>query len=463
MKTTQRWYAVVVVILSISSGIVWAGERSNIRGMGMARTFVVSSRGLDAVGINPANLAVSDNSTITFGVLPFGLHVGSDFLNYQLYTKYFTGVETDSGRVGRYLTEQDKQAIINSFHDPLANTTMEVEARLLGFTLRREGLGAIAITVTDRLGAFADVPRDYVNFVLNGNPINSSYSFDNMKVEASWLREYAVSIGGFVNVGFMRSFAVGIAAKLVHGFGYYEVQRFNTSLVTDQYATLTGSVDFLSRRAGEDPASARFLGSYQLFPQLAGKGVGFDIGVHGGINKFLSVGLSLTDVGSVVWNQKTQETVAETTIVIDDPLNQNQRSAIENIVSGRTNSIGRFRTPLPTKLRLGAALEVHKLPAMEHMPGELLLEFDYNQPLVESPYSKIRPRVSLGVEYKPMEWLPLRSGISFGGTDHVNVALGFGIVLPLFEFEVASENATWLFVPNSFSQGSVAVGTRFRF
>lgn len=449
--------------LTLQTGYVFASERLNIRGMGMARTFVASSRGLDAVGINPANLAVSDGSTVTFGILPLGVHVGSDFLDYQLYTKYFTGVQTDSGRIGRYLTDQDKQAILNSFTDPLANTTGELEARLLGVTYRIQGFGAGAFTVTDHVGAFANVPRDYLEFLLNGNPIGSSYHFDDTKVQASWTREYALSVGGNLRIRFLKSLAAGAAVKLIHGFGYYEVQRFNTSLATDEHATLTGSVDFLSRRAGIDPTAARFLDAYKLFPDVAGKGFGFDLSVHGEVNEFLSVGVSVTDIGSIRWNIGTEEKFADTTLVVDDPLNEDQRSTIENVVKGRTRAAGRFSTPLPTTLRMGVALEVDQLPGMGGMPGDLLLELNYNQSLVETPFSSKNPRVSLGVEYKPIPWLPLRSGVSFGGTDHMNLALGVGVSVSVFEFELASENVTWLFVPNSFSRGSVAAGLRFRF
>ena len=127
--------------LLISMPLLRGGERSNIRGMGMARTFVESSRGLDAVGINPANFGVNDSSTFSFTFLPLGGHVGSDFLSYALYTKYFTGVETDSGRVGRYLTEDDKKVITNSFSDPMGRTTADVEVTLLGIAYHIKNLG----------------------------------------------------------------------------------------------------------------------------------------------------------------------------------------------------------------------------------------------------------------------------------------------------------------------------------
>ena len=168
-------------------------------------------------------------------------------------------------------------------------------------------------------------------------------------------------------------------------------------------------------------------------------------------------------MGSLRWTKNAEEKYADTTLVIDDPLNEEQRAAVERAVKGRSRETGAFSTSLPTTVRFGVALEIHKLPEMEDMPGELLVELDYNQSIKETAYSTKTPRVSLGVEYKPIPWLPLRSGVSFGGTDHMNLALGFGVNLGVFDFELASENVTWLLVPKSFSQGSVAIGTRFRF
>jgi hypothetical protein len=233
-------------------------------------------------------------------------------------------------------------------------------------------------------------------------------------------------------------------------------------LTTDEHATLTGSVDFLSRRAGADLTSARFLGSYRLFPELAGKGFGFDLGVRGDFNPFLSFGLSLTDIGSITWSRDTEENSVDSTIVVDDPLNEEQRQKVEEFLKGQRRPIGSYSTSLPTTLRMGVALEIQKIPEMEEMPGELLIEINYNQSLVETPFSTTAPRVSLGVEYKPLPWLPLRSGVSFWGTDYVNLALGFGISFTAVEFELASENVTWLLSPKSFSRGSISAGLRFR-
>lgn len=454
----------LILMLFLAVGFVSsmsAGDRANIRAMSMAGTSVASASGLDAVGVNPANLATYDRGNLAVSLLPIGIHVGSDFFDYGTYTQYFTGVATDSGRAGRYLTEQDKNAIIAGFANYVGRAVVDVEARLFGVSYCIKGLGGVAFTITDRVGAFADLPRDYVKFILNGNPIGSEYHFKDTKVQTSWIREYALTVGGKVPAAFLDDLNVGAAAKLVHGFGYYEIQRFNTSLLTDDHATLTGSVDFLSRSAGVDPTSVRRIGTYELFPDVAGKGFGIDVGVRGNANRFLSFGLSISDIGSINWRRNTTSKSADTTIVVDDPLNDSQRRTIENVVKGTTTPIGRFTTSLPTTFRMGVALQVDKLSAEDSSPS-VLVELDYTQAFVETPYSTKNPRVSLGAEYRPIPWVVIRSGASFGGADYMGLALGAGVNTRYVDFEIGSGNVTWLLSPNSFSQGSVAVGTRIR-
>jgi len=92
-----------------------AGDQTNIRGLGMARATTASSRGLDAVGVNPANLALSDEANVEFSLVPVGIGLGSDFMTYALYNKFFTGVETPTGRMSKNLSDADKQEILDAF------------------------------------------------------------------------------------------------------------------------------------------------------------------------------------------------------------------------------------------------------------------------------------------------------------------------------------------------------------
>ena len=53
--------------------------------------------GLDAIGLNPANLALDDRGssfTLEIPFLGIGVLAGSDFLNYKIYQDDFTGVDS---------------------------------------------------------------------------------------------------------------------------------------------------------------------------------------------------------------------------------------------------------------------------------------------------------------------------------------------------------------------------------
>jgi hypothetical protein len=428
----------------------------------MARTFVATSRGFDAAGINPANLAADDEGTLALSVLPLGLHVGSDFLNYDIYTTYFTGVQTDSGRVARHLSESDKQRILDGIGRDLATTTVGAEAGLLGLSLHLEGIGGLAFTVREQQSGYAAVPKDYAEFLLNGNPPATTFDFRGTDMKASWTREYALSLGlQLPSPSFLISLSFGAAAKLVHGFGYYETKRFDATLNTAENGALTGRVDFLSRSAGVDPYENHGFNGLKLFSAPAGRGFALDLGVAGAVNAAMSFGIAVTDIGKLRWTRNARETYADTTLVIDDPFVVEQGNAVDEALKGRKRDIASFRTALPTTLRMGVALAVNRLPGCDEM-RDLLVGLDYNQGLYETPGSTKTPRVSLGVEYVLAPWLPLRSGVSFGGTDHLNVAFGLGVHLGMFELDLASENITWLFTPKSFSHGSAALGMQLR-
>ena len=463
IQTAAGWMLLATALtMTCRNELIAGGERVNVRGMGMARTFDATSRGLDAVGINPANLGFPDQGTVTMSLVPFGLHFGSDVLTYGLYTSYFTGIQTDSGRTARYLDENDKQNILSAFRDGVGVTRLDAEVRLFGLSVRLGDLGTVALTATEQVQAYVDMPRDYAQFLLEGNTPGSTLDFSKTDLKAAWVREYALSFGRqFKPFSIFRSFAAGIGVKLVHGYGYYELERFNTSLTTAQNGVLTGAVGFQSRVSGAELFRNSDNARFNFFPEPAGTGMGLDLGVAGALNDYLSFGLSVTDIGSISWNKDNQGSSVDTTLVIDDPVQVAQGNAVDNSLNGKQRAIGEFSTSLPTTLRLGLAMEVHKL--LVHMPGELLLGFDYNQGLVRTAGSVTAARFSLGMEYRLVHWFPIRTGVSFGGTDHFNYAFGFGFNLGVFDLDLASENISLLLSPKNFSYGSAAVGMRMRF
>ena len=121
----------LTVSVMVVGSLLNAGERTNIRALGMARTLGPVARGIHAFGVNPANLALPDNGRFGLSFLPVGVRISSDLISYDIYQEYFTGVQQpDGSRTPRYLTMEDKVRILESMEDDFGTTRMDVDALL---------------------------------------------------------------------------------------------------------------------------------------------------------------------------------------------------------------------------------------------------------------------------------------------------------------------------------------------
>jgi len=438
------------------------GERLSIRGVGMAGATAAVSSGLDAAGINPANIALAEHEFFGFTVVPIGFHAGGDVLSYGVYSEYFTGIESINGRASRYLSEADKQAILSRFEGGSGRSNVDIEARMLGVSLRMADLGILAFTVSDVGAATLEFPDDYALFLLYGNPLGSRYEFEGTALTATWMREYAASFARCLEeVPGFQWLAIGATAKLVHGFGYYEIIRSDSWIETSSYGVLTGQVDFLARVSESSTLDAS---GFDVFPRPAGHGWGLDVGFSGGITEFLRFGASVTDIGTVTWFANTQELSTHDSISFDNPLDPNQQNALIEAISGsEQKATSSFMTRLPATVRAGIALELHKTDMFVEMPGELLLGFDYAQGLENAMSFSGGPRFSFGAEYSLVPWLPLRTGVRFGRDERAQLAFGFGVHVENLQIDLASEDIGWVLSPSGASTGSFAAGVSLQF
>jgi hypothetical protein len=250
--------------------------------------------------------------------------------------------------------------------------------------------------------------------------------------------------------------------KLVRGLACAEISRFNTRLATSAVGVLDGSLDVMGRTSSIDALGGE--SDFEPFPAPAGTGWGLDLGVAAEVRDGIVAALSITDIGAVSWGRNVEERIASGTIHLDNPLDEAQRDLLEDAVHGERRPGGDFSTPMPATIRLGVAVELHKIPwARRILFGELTAALDYHQGLLNAPGSSTTPRVSLGVEYTPIQHVPLRAGVSFGGREGTGVAFGFGVHVGFFRLDLASENIEWVFSDRSFSAASLAAGMTFSF
>jgi len=126
----------------------------------------------------------------------------------------------------------------------------------------------------------------------------------------------------------------------------------------------------------------------------------------------IRVGLSVTDIGSLTWTKNVREVRAESTLVVDNPLDQVQRDGVERALRGEAQPGEAFSTPLPTTIRAGVAFELDRVKAIRpFILGEMTVACDIHQVLQEAPGSPAGTRLAFGMEWRPWGFLPLRQGI----------------------------------------------------
>jgi hypothetical protein len=454
----------IIAFLLAGSIPATAGELTNVRGMGMARSVTAVSRGLDGLSVNPATLALPDSGTVVIGLFPIGARVGTDITRYGIFRDYFTGVETDSGIVGRTLSAADKQAILDGFASSTGRMSGDLEFSPIAALVRLGPSGTLAFTVTDRFSANADVPKAYAEFLFSGNPPGSTYDFTGTRAQIQWTREWTVAYArALPTPRFLAGCTAGIGLKFVQGFAYGDLQHANTRFSTAYDGVLTGRVQSSSRTAGMTSIQNSDSGSFSISPAPAGTGWGLDLGLTADINAYLRVGISVTDIGLVTWSRDIETSTIDSAITIDNATVETQRRAIEDAFSGRHGVGGSFSTSLPTTFRLGAAAELHKLPLIRRIIyGELTAAADLAVGFHDVPGASTRTRISLGVEYRPLPFLPIRMGGSLGGESRSNFALGIGARIWMVDLDIATENVGWIFNHDNLQSGGAAVGLKVR-
>ncbi len=429
-----------------------AGDRLNIRGMGMAGASVAGSRGFDAIGTNPANLRFPE-AVMSFTVLPATAFLSSDFFSYDLYSKYF-----QNRSVLPDLPDGDKQSILNSFKGVNGTLALQMDARLFGISLRPNLHSTIAFTVDYSLIGGATIPREYARMLLYGNSPGYWFDVDGLTIDSWWGRTYALSYGTLLpSPDFLRWLAGGVSVKLIQGYGYYGVERFRASAQTQNDGSLTAALFWKARRTNANTFSSPM---ENLFQTPAGYGMGLDVGISGGLNENISFGLSVTNLGRIGWTEDVEEFTFDSTVTSNKPDIFKRAGSLADSAKGGHRATNPFSTTLPALLRFGISAQLMRESEGDSLPGEMTVAAEYVHSIGSDIPLSEQPRLMFGVEYKPIAWLPLRSGVSFSEKP-ARISFGFGLGFRFFNLDVATEDILWFFNRRNLT-GSIGMAMRFR-
>jgi hypothetical protein len=299
----------------------------------------------------------------------------------------------------------------------------------------------VAFSITERTGSNVALPQSFADFMFFGNEPGRTYDFSKTAVSSSWTRDYALTVAQEFRLYRRIPLLVGASVKLVHGYGYFGIERFNSSFTTDPDTyEVRGTADMVARYAGSEEwlfANNDF--HYTLFPNPVGSGLGFDIGANLQVSRNFRAGVSLVDLGSITWNRRANEITATEELLIDDITTSDQVEEIRTRLNGQENAIASFTTPLPSALIIGGVVT---LPDMPQKGRDWHFTFAYRQGFNDVAGNSTTPRVGLGTEIELMRNVAIRLGANFGGIRPVTFGAGVGLIADNFKLDIGTMDIT---------------------
>ena len=471
--------------MNVSAQQIASGRLISLGGLSTA-----VSTDVDAIGTNPANLVSLSQGSVVIELAPIGITAGTDFFTLGLYDDYFTGqTDIEGNTIGTYLTDSDKQKIIDAFPNGAGTVRANVNVRAFALAIRGPDYG-IGFSVDDKVGAQVTIPGSFASLVLNGFTWGTLSSWNDLASRSFWYRSYSVEYGMKLPAGMFpipsqigKDFEVGIGFKYVTGFSYSFIQSTNTSFYADSTNhTYIVNMGFNALRAGlisnviSKSAKSTVGDTVVKFDPFKpqGTGLGIDIGATARILNFIKVGISLTDIGSITWSKNLERTAGDTSVSFGgfSPAETNVAGSKSNLDSlnnvfkdyfkNRDITTSSFSTALPTKLNIGASIKLEELSSS--IPGQLLVAVDYHQGFTDTYDNSKVAEFIIGAEWNPIYVLPVRTAIGLGGLYGFRWSLGFGFDFPFWDLDLGIGTFNTFVSPLSAKNVSVVLSIlKFRF
>lgn len=483
MKRINQIFILCVTIVALGWGTVAKAQSGHFSAasLSMGGTGTAYLDTYHANFVNPANLMLNSNSkpSMSLGLLGgISITAGGPLLNISAYNKHFT-----SGNV------VNSESALKDWFGPNMSTSkrMGLELDMIPIALSWRGNNmAFSLALRNRAFFTGSMNRGYAQVMLSGvttehfskpQPVDFSSKGVIFSEVSAGLSYKVLELPELLGIGENVKLHAGIAPKyiipqytsgidfnstlqvteneIIHDFQYtFQTVGSLTSQFKDYYNAsqednFTGSLGDFVEPDGND------------FAEVQGSGFGFDLGgtiemdltgpvadLFSGIGgaKKLRVGLSVTDIGSVSYQNNAGSFTANETLNwdgvdfedgFDEALGDSlQKQIYMNFEPGNKDKIVE---QLPTKINLGGQLQV----------GKLAVALDVSKGLNDAGMNSRRVAVGMGAEYKLLNVIPFRAGYRTGGLTSSSFTFGTGIELRNFELTVGA-----LTVPNSSKHGT---------
>lgn len=450
--------ALALVPLSLRAQNELSNFGSTGRG-GVANTFVSDYQ---AIGINPANLARIGSPKVSLGLLQYGVGIGSQSLTREQLTRFIS-------RVDQTMSPADKQELARAFTSDEA-LNLNADVMTFGASVAILDLVTVAVSNQQRVVSHMGLNKNMAEIIFLGKnaPIYQNYqpgtaplvstALEGTRLQMSWLNEFNVALGRRILDNDLFQLSAGVGYRYIEGVGVVDIRAQDGKL--SAFGAVSPLFDIDYGAVARNPQFNYRSGGSGLRP--VGQGNGFDLGVAIEAGKAVRIGLSVTDVGSITWkgnlltaNDQKLKQLNSTGIG-----SYNLFKDVAQLVAAGTDSLfqykpGASRTEaLPTKVRGGVGLRIS-----EYFEAGLDVTLPMNQAAGNLP----QPFIGAGLDFKPVRWLRLSSGVSGGAGYGFSLPLGLTLATKHYEAGISTRDLVGLFT-SEHPYVSVAAGfLRFKF
>lgn len=396
MKNIKKY----LITIALISTTVFAQYYINPVSTSLAGAYATRARGAYINGWNPANLGLENNPrfSINFGIFPLvpfpNMQISNSAVSPFVLNKHFF--------TGGYLTDQDKEDLLDYFPDDGLSVNPLIQLPILSMSF-----GRWALSIGSEVTGVVTLPKSLFNFVLFGNEFGQPMiDLDDMNIEMQAVTSIALAHGREVTIPVLSDVVekttAGVAVKALIGAGYTGFEKVSGAVTT-----------YPDKMVLEGDMTAQY--------GVGGFGMAFDLGLATVINEKMSANVSLNNLfGFVNWGIVDAEKVEYSifTEVYAEDFGDIDSLLEEGVKTDTSYSISNFSSNYPTYMLMG--FEYH---VFDGLNAYATIKQYFSNDLA----STYLPKVSVAAEYQVTSWLPARIGFAFGGLEEFQWGIGTGL------------------------------------
>ncbi len=392
-NSQYRMYAVTAALLLVVVLLPWtvSAEQSSARSVAMGEAYTALANGVDAARYNPANLGLDGYRRTELEVFGLGADINNNSFSLSDYNRY----------TGAYLTDADKADILAKVPEQGLLLSADVQASAVSLSS-----GSFALTTSAVGLANVNLNRDLLELVLNGNTFGDTISVTGSYSDAVAYVSTGVSYGMALYTAGTRQLSVGATAKYIRGLAVEKIVELDGLAATFE----TG-----------------FEGEGRMIAQTAtgGSGYALDLGAALKLSDSYTAGIRVKNfLSSLKWDKQTEE---HSYIFSFDTVTIANADGDFVVSESDTKPIASFSTDLPSLMTVGFA----------KTSGSLLWAVDWEQGFRTAAGASTKPRLSLGLEWSGLPFLPVRAGYSTGAERPAAFSFGSGVAFGPFYLDGA--------------------------